>query len=132
MKRGPIYTAGEREVTLHGLDRLTELQRLRISCMPAPSPGFASDALWRIVVPTTLMRLRWDPATAYPLLLAAPALMLGGRANAVSRNVLRHNVWYVNMQCIAAGSCSFWICRRRLASSAPTLGCRPASAASSR
>lgn len=50
--------ADEREVTLHGLDRLTELQRLRISCMPAPSPGFASDALWRIVVPTSLMQLR--------------------------------------------------------------------------
>ena len=45
-------------MTLHGLDRLTELQRLRVSCMPAPSPGFASDALWRIIVPTTLMRLR--------------------------------------------------------------------------
>jgi hypothetical protein len=47
-------------VTLHGLDRLTELRRLRISCMPAPSPGFASDALWRIVVPTSLTQLRCD------------------------------------------------------------------------
>lgn len=46
-------------MALHGLERLTELRRLRISCMPAPAAEYSADALWRIVVPASLMRLRW-------------------------------------------------------------------------
>lgn len=51
-------SAGEREVALEHLDRFTELRSLRVSCMPAPHAGYASEALWRLVVPTAITRLR--------------------------------------------------------------------------
>jgi len=47
-------------VSLDHLDRFPQLRSLRVSCMPAPHVGFASDALWRLVVPTAITRLRYQ------------------------------------------------------------------------
>lgn len=47
-------------MSLDHLDRFPQLRSLRVSCMPAPHVGFASDALWRLVVPTAITRLRYQ------------------------------------------------------------------------
>ena len=43
---------------LDHLDRFPRLRLLRVSCMPLPHAGFASDALWRLGVPATLTKLK--------------------------------------------------------------------------